>query len=56
MLLNFDQILKISLIDVWRYNVEKNKQASAAQNLNVTMKSREINEATKATASAIIKA
>jgi hypothetical protein len=55
-LLNFDPILKISLIDVWRYNVEKNKQASAAQNLKFATKSREINEATKATASAIVKA
>jgi len=55
-LTNFDQILKISLIDIWRFNKERLKQASAAQNLKFTMKTLKTNEATKATASAITKA
>ena len=58
-LLNFDQILRITLLDIRRFNKEKSKQASAAQNLKFlkfTMKSREINKVTKETAIAIDKA
>jgi hypothetical protein len=46
-LTNFDQILKISLIDIWRFNKERLKQASAAQNLKFTMKTLKTNEATQ---------
>jgi hypothetical protein len=52
-LVNFDQILKVSLLDIWRFNKEKLKQTAAAQNLKFAMKSLQTNEATAPTASAI---
>jgi len=55
-LISFDQILKVSLLDIWRFNREKLKQTAAAQNLKFAMKSLQTNETTTSTASAINRA
>ncbi len=37
-LLNFDQILRICLLDIWRFNEGKTRQATAALNLILAMR------------------
>jgi hypothetical protein len=53
---NFDQILRICLLDIWRFNEEKNRQATAALNLKLAMRSSETKDITASTALAIDKA
>jgi hypothetical protein len=55
-LLNFDQIIKITTIGIWNQHQEKMKQATAAMKMKAKMKSLEITSATLATAQAISRA
>jgi len=55
-LLNFDQILRICLLDIWRFNEGKTRQATAALNLKLAMRSSETKDITASTALAIDKA
>jgi len=55
-LLNFDQIIKITTIGIWNQHQEKMKQATAAMKMKARMKSLEITSATLATAQAISRA
>jgi len=54
--MNFNQIIRITTIDIWHYNKERTRQSKAAQNLKFKMKSLETLAVTTATASALSKA
>jgi hypothetical protein len=53
---NFNQILRICLLDIWRFNEGKTRQAAAALNLKLAMKSSETKDITASPAIAIDKA
>jgi hypothetical protein len=53
---NFDQILKLTTIDIWQQHKKTAKQTAAAIKLQAKMKSMEVLNATTATAQAIAKA
>jgi methyl-accepting chemotaxis protein len=53
---NFDQILRICLLDIWRFNEGKTRQATAALNLKLAKRSSETKDITASTALAIDKA
>ena len=55
-LISFDQILKITTIDTWLFQKERNKQTTAAQNLKAKMASIRTTQATEITAQAIARA
>jgi len=55
-LMNFNQIIRITTIDIWHYNKERTRQSKAAQNLKFKMKSLDTLAVTTATASALSKA
>jgi hypothetical protein len=52
-LMNFNQIVRITTIDIWHYNKERTRQSKAAQNLKFKMKSLDTLAVTTATASAL---
>jgi hypothetical protein len=52
----FDQILKVTTIDIWNFHKERNKQIMAARKLTASMKSIDTVNATIATKAAIVKA
>jgi hypothetical protein len=54
--MNFNQIVRITTIDIWHYNKERTRQSKAAQNLKFKMKSLDTLAITTATASALSKA
>jgi hypothetical protein len=54
--MNFNQIIRITTIDIWHFNKERARQSKAAQNLKFKMKSLDTLVVTTATASAILKA
>jgi hypothetical protein len=51
--MNFNQIVRITTIDIWHYNKERTGQSKAAQNLKFKMKSLDTLAVTTATASAL---
>jgi len=55
-LINFDQILRITTIDLWETQKEKSKQLSAAETLKARMEAFQTIDITAKTASAIAKA
>jgi hypothetical protein len=55
-LISFDQILKITTIETWLFQKERNKQTTAAQNLKAKMASIRTTQATETTAQAIARA
>jgi len=55
-LIQFDQILRTTSIDIWHYKKEKIKQASAANIISAKMEALQTITATSATAAAIAKA
>jgi hypothetical protein len=54
--MSFNQIIRITTIDIWHYNKERARQSKAAQNLKFKMKSQDTLAVTTATASALSKA
>ncbi len=55
-LLNFDQILRFTTLDLWKQHKDKTRQTTAGFNLNAKMKALKTINATEATALAIAKA
>jgi hypothetical protein len=55
-LISFDQIIRTTTIDLWKFQQERNKKHTAAQNLKAKMKAAATVSATTATAQALIKA
>jgi hypothetical protein len=55
-LLNFDQILKLTIVGIWQVHKDTARQPVAAINLKTKMKSKEITSARAATAQAFAKA
>jgi hypothetical protein len=53
---NFDQILRLCLLDIWRFNEGKTRQATAALNLKLAMRASETKDITASRALAIDKA
>ena len=55
-LLNFDQILRFTTLDLWKQHKDKTRQTTAGFNLNAKMKALKTINATEATALEIAKA